>query len=176
MVCKALLWTDVFWISYINWYEFYNINLLVVLGSKQGGTLKLVNLKLAGWASIQLLTLSLTFLVCFTEMSSHFSIKTNKRKVRKYPKYMMEFSFRFDLANGKCLSNFLGIFCNYRTLHRDCYLTSRKRKKKILWKIVLSSFQFSKQKNQTWKSNTFWCGIFRKKKKNNAGGLRWTNY
>ena len=150
MVCKALLWTDVFWISYINWYKFYNINLLVVLGSKQGGTLKLVNLKLAGWASIQLLTLSLTFLVCFTEMSSHFSIKTNKRKVRKYPKYMMEFSFRFDLANGKCLSNFLGIFFIFWTLHRDCYLTSRKRKKKILWKIVLSSFQFSKQKYYTW--------------------------
>ena len=115
---------------------------MVVLGSKQGGTLKLVNLKLAGWASIQLLTLSLTFLVCFAEMSSHFSIKTNKRKVRKCPKYMVEFSVRFDLANGKCLSNFLGIFCKYRTLHRDCYLTSRKRKKKFFERLYWVVFNF----------------------------------
>ena len=39
MVYKALLWTDVYWISYIKWCKFYNNNLLVMSGSKQGGTL-----------------------------------------------------------------------------------------------------------------------------------------
>ena len=34
---KALLWTDVLWISLIKWYKFYNNNLSVVLGSKQVG-------------------------------------------------------------------------------------------------------------------------------------------
>ena len=38
MVYKALLWRDVFWISYIKLYKFYN-NLLDVTRSKQGGTL-----------------------------------------------------------------------------------------------------------------------------------------
>ena len=39
MVYKVLLWTDVFWISYIIWYKFYsnNNNLSIVLGSKQRG-------------------------------------------------------------------------------------------------------------------------------------------
>ena len=36
MVYKALLSTDFFWISYMKWYKFYNNNLSVVLGSKQG--------------------------------------------------------------------------------------------------------------------------------------------
>ena len=38
MVYKTLLWTYVFWLSYIKWYKFCNNN-LSVLGSKQGGTL-----------------------------------------------------------------------------------------------------------------------------------------
>ena len=38
MVYKALLWTDIFWISYIKWEKFYNNNLSFVLGSKQGGS------------------------------------------------------------------------------------------------------------------------------------------
>ena len=59
MVYKALLWTDVFWISYIKWCKFDNNNLSIVLGSKQGGTLKLVNPKHEDRASIQLLALSL---------------------------------------------------------------------------------------------------------------------
>ena len=47
----------------MKWYNFYNNNLSVILGSKQGKTLKLVNPKHEDWASIQLLTLSvLTFL------------------------------------------------------------------------------------------------------------------
>ena len=58
MVYKVLLWTEVFWISYIKWYKFCNNNLLVVLRSKQGGTLKLMNPKHKDWASIQLLTFS----------------------------------------------------------------------------------------------------------------------
>ena len=63
MFFKALLWADIFWISYIKWYKFYNNNLSVVLGSKQGETLKVVNPKHEDWASIQLLILSvLTFL------------------------------------------------------------------------------------------------------------------
>ena len=37
MVYKVLLWTDVFWISYIIWYKFYSNNLSIVLGSKQRG-------------------------------------------------------------------------------------------------------------------------------------------
>ena len=52
MVYKALLGTNIFWISYIKWYKFYSNNLSVVLGSKQGGTLKLED-----WALIQLLNL-----------------------------------------------------------------------------------------------------------------------
>ena len=62
---KVLLWTDIFWISYI---KSYKNNLSVFLGSKQGGALKLVNPKHEDWASIQLLTLSLlTFLFTLTE-------------------------------------------------------------------------------------------------------------
>ena len=37
-------------------------------------------------------------------------MKTNKRKIRKYLKYVKEFSRRFDLAIGKYLSIFLGVF------------------------------------------------------------------
>ena len=41
------------WISYKKWYKFYSTNLSVAfLGSKQGGTLKLVNPKHEDWASI----------------------------------------------------------------------------------------------------------------------------
>ena len=100
-----------FWISYRKWYKFCNNNLSFVLGSK-GGTLKLVNPKQEDWASIQLLNVSLSrkFLVYFAEMSSYFSVKTSKRKVRKYLKCMKEFLRRFDLANGNYLSVFLGIF------------------------------------------------------------------
>ena len=53
MLYKALLRTEVFWITYIKWHKFYINNLSVVLGSKQGDTLKNKD-----WAPIQLLTLS----------------------------------------------------------------------------------------------------------------------
>ena len=43
-------------------------------------------------------------------MSRYFSTKTNKRKVRKCLKCVKEYSHRFDLANGKYLSIFLGVF------------------------------------------------------------------
>ena len=43
-------------------------------------------------------------------MSSYFSVKTNKGKVRKCLKCVREFLRRFDLANGKYLSIFLGVF------------------------------------------------------------------
>ena len=54
--------------------------------------------------------LSLNFVVWFAEMSSYFSMKTNKRKVRKCLNCVKEFSGRFDLANGKYSSIFLGVF------------------------------------------------------------------
>ena len=40
-------------------------------------------------------SLSLNFLVYFAEMSSYFSMKTNKRKVRKFLKCVKNFSRRF---------------------------------------------------------------------------------
>ena len=43
-------------------------------------------------------------------MLSDFSMKTNKIKVRKYLNWVKEFSRRFDLANRKYLSIFLGVF------------------------------------------------------------------
>ena len=88
----------------------------VVIGSKQGGTLKPVNPKHEDWASIQLLTLSVwTFL-----FSLDVKLFYNEKKKWKCFKCMKEFSHRFNLANGK--------------------ETSRKRKTNILWRIALSSF------------------------------------
>ena len=86
IVYIALLWTDVFWILHINCYEFYNSS-LVVLGSKHGGTLKLVN-----WSSVQLLTL-LTFLFILPRCQVIFQWKQNK-KVRKYLKSVKTFLHR----------------------------------------------------------------------------------
>ena len=75
----------VFLILYKKCYKFYDTNLSALKRprSKQGETLKLVNPKQKDWVSIELLTLSFNFLVYFAEMSSYFSMKTNKRKVRK---------------------------------------------------------------------------------------------
>ena len=110
MVYKALLWTDVFWISYINRYKLYNNDLSVILGSKQGGSLKLVNPKHEDWKSVQLLTLSvLTFLFTLS-MSSYFLTKTNKRKVRKWLKREKIFSRRFEMANAKYFPIFPEVF------------------------------------------------------------------
>ena len=84
MVYKALLWTDIFWISYIKWYKFYNHNLSVVLGSKQreGRALKLVNPKHEDWVSIQLVTLSvLTFLFILPRCQVIFQWKQTKEKL-----------------------------------------------------------------------------------------------
>ena len=55
-------------------------------------------------------SLSLNFLVYFAEMSCYFSMKRNKRKVRKSINCMKEFSRRFDLAYRKYLSIFLRVF------------------------------------------------------------------
>ena len=82
MVYKALLWTDAFWISYIKWYKFYNNNLSVVLGSKQGETLKLVNPKHEVWVPIQLLTPSvLTFLFTLPRCQVIFQLKQAKENL-----------------------------------------------------------------------------------------------
>ena len=111
MIYEAFLWTDVFLISYIKWYKFYNNNLFVILESQHGGTLKFVNPNTRTgrqyncWLS---LSLSINFL--FTLPRSYFSVKTNKGKVRKCLKCVREFLRRFDLANGKYLSIFLGVF------------------------------------------------------------------
>ena len=43
-------------------------------------------------------------------MSSYFSMKTNKRKVRKCLKCVEEFLRRFNVGNGKYLSVFLVVF------------------------------------------------------------------
>ena len=43
-------------------------------------------------------------------MSSYFSMKTNKRKVKKRLQRMTKFSRRFDVVNGKFFSIFLGVF------------------------------------------------------------------
>ena len=76
-----------FLILYKKCYKFYNANSLVFLRGKQRETLKLVNPKQKDWVSIELLTLSFNFLVYFNEMSSYFSMKANKRKVRKRLKF-----------------------------------------------------------------------------------------
>ena len=84
-----LLWTVVFWISYIKWYKFYNNNLLVVLGSKQQGAGEKGGVETrepqTGGLSVNscVVSLSLNSFTYFAEMSSYFSKKTNKRKVRK---------------------------------------------------------------------------------------------
>ena len=63
-------------ISYIKWYNFYNKNLSVVLGSKQGRTLKIVNPKHEDWALIQLLNLLvLLFLVFFAKWNVYINIQ-----------------------------------------------------------------------------------------------------
>ena len=96
---------------HMKWYKFYNNNLLVVAGSKQKGTLKLVNPKYEDWASVQRLTLSLlTFLFTLPRNQVIFSMKTKKRKVTKRLKCVKEFSSRFRLANEKYLSIFLRVF------------------------------------------------------------------
>ena len=76
MICKALLWTDVFWISYIKWYKFYNNNLLVVLGTAnlKPQTRKLIVNSFAG-------SLIFNFLGYFAEMSSYFQWKKTEQKL-----------------------------------------------------------------------------------------------
>ena len=74
-------------------------------------------------------SLIVNFLVYFADMSSYFSMKPNKRKVRKCLKCVKKFSRRFDLTNGKYLSIFLVglckncqgyIFClGYQFLRKD---------------------------------------------------------
>ena len=93
--------------------------------SKQGTTLKLGNSKHEGWASIQLLTLCLNFLVYFAEVSSYFSMKTNKRKVRKCFNCMKEFLHKSDLANGKYLSILLGFFSKNCQGYTFCFTFTR---------------------------------------------------
>ena len=76
-----------FLILYKKCYKFYNANLSVFLRIKQRETLKFVNPKQKDWVSIELLTLSFNFLVYFAKMSSYFSMKANKIKVRKRLKF-----------------------------------------------------------------------------------------
>ena len=132
MAYTAILWTDIFWISYIKWYKPYSNNLSIVLGSKHGGggALKLVKPK--QWASIQFadsLCSELSCALCWDVKL--FSNKTSKRKVRKYLKCVKEFSRRFDLANGSfvidvlkikqilvsIIVNLIIILCFYRAEH-----------------------------------------------------------
>ena len=115
MIYEAFLWTDVFLISYIKWYKFYNNNLFVILESQHGGTLKFVNPNTRTgrqyncWLSLSL-SLSINFLFTLPRCQVIFQWKQNKGKVRKCLKCVREFLRRFDLANGKYLSIFLGVF------------------------------------------------------------------
>ena len=94
MVYKALLITDIFRISYMKWYRFYNNNLSVLLECKQGGTLKLKNPKHEDWASIPLLSLSvLTFL---SRCQVIFQWKQTKEKLRNA--FSAWENFRVDLT------------------------------------------------------------------------------
>ena len=68
MVCKALLWADDFWISYIKWSKLCNNNLSVVLGSKQEGMLELVTI--------------LTFLFTLLRCQVVFQWKQTNEKLR----------------------------------------------------------------------------------------------
>ena len=78
MVYKALLWTDVFWIAYINWYKLCGNNLSVVLGSKQEGVETREN-QIRGMSVNSISdSLSLTCLVYFAKMPNYFLTKTNK--------------------------------------------------------------------------------------------------
>ena len=65
----------------MKWYKFYNNNLLVVLGSKQGGTLKLVNPNTR--LSVNSIADSLipNFPCLLAEMSSYFQSKQTKEKL-----------------------------------------------------------------------------------------------
>ena len=92
MVNKAALWTDVFWISSTKCYKFYNNKLLVVLGSQQVGTLELGEPQKRGLSIYSIAdSLGLNLLGHFAEVLSYFSMKTNRRKVRKCIRCVKEF-------------------------------------------------------------------------------------
>ena len=111
MVYKGLLWKDGFWVSYVKWCKFYNNNLLVVLGSKQGDDVETREPQARGLSVNSIAdSLFLTFLIYFAEMWNYFLMKVNKRKSWKCLKCVKEYSRRFYLANWKFLSIFLGIF------------------------------------------------------------------
>ena len=108
MVYKALLWTNVFWISYIKWYKFYNNNLSVVLGSKQGVDVETCEPQTRG-LSVNSIADSLSLNVLWRDVKL-FSNENKQMKVRKFIKCVTEFSHKYDLSNGKYLSIFLGFF------------------------------------------------------------------
>ena len=102
MTYKELLWTEIFWVSYIKWCKFCNNNLSVVLGSKQGWASKLVNLNNKDWAPSQLLTHSQSQL-------SSYDVKLCQWNQSKKELGNALRVWR-NLSNGKYLSNFLGAF------------------------------------------------------------------
>ena len=78
------------------------------------------------------------FLVYFAEMSSYFLAKTNKGKVRRRLKCVKEFSHRSNLANGKYLSLFLGVFARIVKISHFSQVLSFQaieQKKNFTWKI-----------------------------------------
>ena len=80
MVYKALLY-DIK-LSYIKCYKCWNNNLSVILWSKQGGMLELVNPRYEDWVSIQLLALSVvTFLFTYPTCQVIFQCKQIKQKL-----------------------------------------------------------------------------------------------
>ena len=84
---------------------------MVVLGSKQEGTLKLVNPKHEDWASIQFLTLSLlTFLFTLSRCQVIFQGKQKEEKLlnalRTWRNFCVDLTLQFEIY----LSIFLGVF------------------------------------------------------------------
>ena len=81
MVYKALPYRDIK-LSYIKCYKCWNNNLSVILLSKQGGMLELVNPRYEDWVSIQLLALSVvTFLFTYPRCPVIFQCKQIKQKL-----------------------------------------------------------------------------------------------
>ena len=100
--------------------------------------------------------LSLNFLGYVAKITSYFSMKTNKRKVRKCLLCVNEFWNRFDLANGKYLSIFLRVLQELLRLH-------------ILLRLSLST-------NFTWKiENKRYCMDFPYKTKS-CVTWHWTQF
>ena len=113
MVYKALLWADTFWISYIDWYKFYNNNLSIVAQSTQGRTLKLVNPKLSQSDSLSVLT----FLFTLPRYQVSFQWKQTKEKLGNALSAWRNFHIDLTWRMGIICHFFQGFFQELSRLH-----------------------------------------------------------